>query len=202
MKKEKYRIASAVLVGGRSERMGSPKESVVIPDDGRTFLERICDEVDITYPDPIAVRYISARSGQDIKREGYTVVPDSFEGIGPAGGIASVLKRAEEDGVDAVLFLACDLIRYDHSEIIRICGRYDGEDVLFARTDKENLQPLASIYSVGSAEAVVSMIEKKDLKVRNLVNYVRCTGWYDAKDPLFYENKNEPFASTSSRRQL
>ena len=75
---ESGRMAVAVLVGGRSIRMGLPKESVVIPDDGRTFLERICDEVDIISDRLFIARYLSVREGQCIERDGYaTMMPDA-----------------------------------------------------------------------------------------------------------------------------
>ena len=72
MKEErKKNIAACVLAGGQSKRMGRPKHSVVIPGDGRTFLDRICDEIDHVYPSVISGRYISLRADQNIERDGY-----------------------------------------------------------------------------------------------------------------------------------
>ena len=116
--------------------MGQPKESVIIPGDGRTFLDRICDEIDKAYQKIISQRYISQREDQQIIRDGYVPVYDKYTGIGPIGGIASVLERAGKDGYDATLFLACDMTGYHYDEISQICTRYHGEDVLFARTDE------------------------------------------------------------------
>lgn len=186
------RIAAAVLAGGRSKRMGSPKESVIIPGDGRTFLDRICDEVDEVYPERIIARYISVRCGQHVNRKGYETVTDRYEGTGPIGGIASVLKQARGDGADAVLVIACDMIRYDHAEIRRICGQYAGEGVLFARTNML-VQPLASIYSVSAAEDLMSMIAPKDYRIRDLAGYIQNVGYYDSDHVDNYENQNFPF---------
>lgn len=188
-----HRIAAAVLTGGRSLRMGSPKESTVIPGDGRTFLDRICDEVDITYPNTISGRYLSVRADQDVCRTGYIRVPDRYDGIGPLGGIASVLMRAYDDGFEAVLMLACDMIRYEHGEILSICEHYHGEDILFARTSPDDLQPLASIYSTGILDAVQSQTDSGDYRIRNLSGRLRDVLFYDSSDPGFYENRNTPF---------
>ncbi len=188
----KFKIGAAVLCGGRSKRMGRPKESVVIEGDGRTFLERICDEVDKVFPDLICKRYLSVREEQDINRDGYERVTDIYEDIGPLGGTAAVLTRAAEDGVDAVLILACDMTAYDHDEIRNICGIYDGEDILFARTEESGLQPLASIYSVSVLPAVIDRISKKDYRIRDLADLVNTTGYYDAARGACYHNQNTP----------
>lgn len=188
-----HRMAAAVLTGGRSIRMGTPKETMIIPGDGRTFLERICDEVDITYPDTISGRYLSVRADQETCRSGYVRVPDRYDGAGPLGGIASVLMRARDDGFDAVLMLACDMIRYDHGEIESVCGNYHGEDILFVRTGPDDLQPLASIYSTGVAEDVRAQIESGDLRIRNLRDRGLGVHYFDSSDPGLYENRNTPF---------
>lgn len=186
----KYNIAAAVMIGGRSVRMGQPKESVIIPGDGRTFLDRICDEVDITYPKIISQRYISQREDQKILRVGYVPVYDIYTGIGPVAGIASVLERAKADGYDATLFAACDMTGYDHNEIINICESYHGEDVLFARTDEVRIQPLASIWSVKCLPAVLSMIEKGDHRLRDITEFVDNIRYYDTLCPDAYANTN------------
>lgn len=190
--KDRYKLAAAVLIGGRSTRMGRPKENMVIEGDGRTFLNRICDEVDKAYPDIIKGRYLSARVDQDSIREGYTKVTDLYEMTGPISGIVSVLKKAENDGYDAVLILACDLIKYDIKEITAICERYRGEDILLARTDGCSIQPLASIYSVSVIPAAVSNIRKKDLKIRNMISESINTGYYETERSFAYENRNSP----------
>ena len=241
-------IAVAILFGGKSGRMGSPKENVVIPGDGRTFLERMCDEANIalpalnrrtvirsddtgTTPDNTTKQrlYLSIRAGQEINipgadearqdtggmfRDGFTIVTDRYAGIGPLGGIASVLERARADGYDAVLMLACDMYRYDHTEMQAICGQYRGEDILFARTagaepfvsasgsgtfpgadgsGKYDLQPLASIYSVSVLDAVKAQIASGDYRIRDLAEHVSNVGYYDTRHPEFYENRNVPF---------
>ncbi len=187
------RIAAAVLTGGYSKRMGSPKEDIVIPGDGRTFLDRICDEADKGYPEIISGRYLSVRKGQKTGREGYLRTEDLYDGIGPMGGIISVLTRAKKEGFDAVLFLACDLIDYRFEEMKKICECYRGEDVLFARTDGRDLQPLASIYSISAIPAFYALIEKKNYRIRDVKEILRVTGFYDSEVSQCYVNQNIPF---------
>ncbi len=70
-----YKIAAAVLLGGRSVRMGSPKETMMIKKDGRTFLDRLCDEADLCVGKSITKRYLSERRDQNAAREGCTEIP-------------------------------------------------------------------------------------------------------------------------------
>ena len=190
---ERGRMAVAVLTGGRSARMGRPKELVVIPDDGRTFLERICDEVDIISDRPFIARYLSVREGQCIERDGYINVSDRYEGIGPIGGIYSSLEKAAEDGAGSVLILACDLIGYDNNEITGICDSYKGEDILFARTGDGRLQPLASIYSADILPAVRYLIERGKYRITDLSEACANVGYYDTFRNECYINQNTPF---------
>ena len=193
MKQEKKNaIAVCVLAGGRSKRMGCEKHSVIIPGDGRTFLDRICDETDVVFPEHVSGRYLSVRGDQNIARDGFKIVTDRFGDTGPLGGIASVLMEAERDGFDAVLMIACDMTAYDHKEIIKICECYEGEDVLFARTDKAHIQPLASIYGVVAREAIQKQIEEGNYRIRDIAAIVNKTGYFDTEDPGNYINQNTP----------
>ena len=185
-----YKIAAAVLIGGRSTRMGSPKEDVIIPGDGRTFLDRICDEVDSCFGEYLCKRYLSVRKGQKKTREGYTLVEDEYDDIGPMGGLISVLKTAAGDGCDAVLLLACDMICYTRSEIVNICNRYTGQDILFARTDKTDIQPLASIYGVDLTDRAIMQAGSGDHRLRKLADVTENVGFYDSGSSDAYRNVN------------
>lgn len=196
---DRYMIGAAVLIGGRSTRMGYPKEDIIIHEDGRTFLDRICDEVDDCFGEYLCRRYLSVRKGQKRTREGYTVVEDEYDDIGPIGGLVSVLKKASADGCDAVLLLACDMICYPGSEMIRICKRYTGQDILFARTEGKNIQPLASIYSVGILDTAIRQIRSGEYRLRRLGEYSDKVDYYDADFLTAYENVNTPLKNIKDR---
>ncbi|MCR5147686.1 MAG: molybdenum cofactor guanylyltransferase [Eubacterium sp.] len=202
---KEYRFAVAVMAGGHSTRMGQSKHSVIIKGDGRTFLNKICDEADEAKKHldrenisgdmvgkKIFQRYLSVREDQDIKREGYISVNDIYKDIGPIGGIASVLKSAEEDDCDAVLFLACDMIKYDKNEIINIIESYRGEDILYAETKERGLQPLASIYSVSILENVISAIGQGNYRLRDIRKGLSNVAIYKPEDDTKYNNFNSP----------
>ncbi|MCR5687935.1 MAG: NTP transferase domain-containing protein [Lachnospiraceae bacterium] len=181
--------------------MGRPKHSVVIPGDGRTFLDRMCDEIDHVYPSVVRGRYISMRPDQNIEREGYKCVCDRYEAIGPLGGIASVLADAKRDRFDAVLMLACDMTAYDSQEIINICERYDGDDILFARTDETDIEPLASIYGITVLDAIQTQIDNGDYRIRDLEKLVENIGYFDSVYPERYFNQNTAAGQLNLRKE-
>ena len=185
-----YRIGAAVLIGGRSSRMGRPKEDMIIPGSDMTFLDHICNEVDSCFGGCLYKRYLSVRKGQLRERKGYLSVEDIYDDIGPLGGLVSVLKRASVDGCDALLLLACDMIRYKGEEIKRICENYAGEDILFARTEKTVLQPLASIYGTGILETAQRQTGSDDHRMRKLAGDGTVVAYYDSDTPNMYDNIN------------
>ncbi|MCY2931733.1 MAG: molybdenum cofactor guanylyltransferase, partial [Planctomycetota bacterium] len=95
-------LLGAVLTGGASRRMGSPKCDLVVS--GVRVLERLCG-------------LLSARTGGVILAGGrpdpaglsrdWPCVPDAFPGLGPLGGIATALRHAPGVGV---LVVACDMV--------------------------------------------------------------------------------------------
>ena len=185
-----HRIAAAILIGGRSSRMGHPKEDIVIPEDGRTFLDRICDEIDKCYGECLQGRYLSVRKGQKKSRDGYSAAEDKYDDIGPLGGLISVLMKAREDGYDAVLLLACDMIYYGSSEIKIICQNYEGQDIIFARTEGRYIQPLASIYSVNILPVAEDLVKKGNYRLRDLAEGTDSVGYFDSECSEAYINVN------------
>ena len=93
-------VGVAVLIGGKSSRMGSPKEQLITKDN-QSFLMRICSEMDF-----FKYRYISHNSSQKYSYDGYRNVTDLIENIGPMGGIYSLLKTIESE---SELVVACDI---------------------------------------------------------------------------------------------
>ena len=186
-------IAAAILIGGHSKRMGRPKENIVIKGDGRTFMEKLCDEVDGCYGLCIDGRYISVRKGQQVCREGYRTVEDIYDDIGPLGGLISVLTQAKEDGYNAVLLLACDMIGYDGNEIKKICGLYKGDGILYAHTGGGNVQPLASIYGTDVLDAALKNAKKGDYRLRDVADDKCTVEIYESDHPEAYINCNEGY---------
>ena len=188
---KQYRIAAAVMIGGNSSRMGRPKENILLPGENITFLDKVCREVDGCEALDRPGRYLSVRRGQQVSREGYTPVWDQFHGIGPMGGVFSVLEKAGEDHFDAVLFLACDMVRMESVELTDICEVYQGEDILFVKTENHFVQPFGSIYKTSITEVIRQKIDHGDYRIRSLLDSGCDIRIFQSERPYMYENINE-----------
>ena len=107
-----------VLAGGRSERMGSDKASLIYRN-GHTELERLCrlgDELGLEVT-------VSMRedSGLNVP-SGAEVIPDRFVGLGSVGGILSAMMH---DPNAAWLVLACDLPLLDVTTLRQLIAARD-----------------------------------------------------------------------------
>jgi molybdopterin-guanine dinucleotide biosynthesis protein A len=93
------KLHGLVLSGGKSSRMGSDKGSLVYhTKEQREYeadvLDQFCEKT-----------FISCKKDQNIESK-YEFIYDSFEGLGPFGGIISAFRQHPDC---AILSLACDL---------------------------------------------------------------------------------------------
>ncbi|MCH2160528.1 MAG: molybdenum cofactor guanylyltransferase [Phycisphaerales bacterium] len=91
-------FCGAVLSGGESQRMGVPKAGLLLPD-GRSMIERARDTLEVFCRQVILV-------GDAYGIFGHEVVKDAQTGIGPLGGIESLLASNLDT---QYLVIPCDL---------------------------------------------------------------------------------------------
>lgn len=163
----KNNIGIAILIGGRSSRMGQAKECLILEHDGKkeTFLEHLCNEFhDYTY------KYISENNSQDITVKGYNVVRDKYDEIGPLGGIYSVLTESE---TDAVLFIACDMPFISSKAAEYLIDSWDNSPACVALVNGKR-QPLIGIYTKDCIPYIENQIETGNYKIGILLDNVNC----------------------------
>ena len=88
------RIAGAVLVGGSSQRFGSPKTNIVVG--AERLLERTC-------------RIMKQALGHTPMLVGGDELPDEQPQLGPIGGLETALLRAKNQEYNSVIIVACDM---------------------------------------------------------------------------------------------
>jgi molybdopterin-guanine dinucleotide biosynthesis protein A len=133
-------VAGAVLVGGRSTRMGRDKALIEIG--GIPMARRVADAMGAAGCDPVfAVGPANLAAGLD-------VVIDEFPGDGPLGGILTALHAATPS---PVLVMACDLPWVDAATIAVVLaaverGRAAGAPphVFMAHADRR--EPLCAVW--------------------------------------------------------
>src|SRR5688500_16588132 len=93
-------FAAVLLAGGRSTRMGFDKATLVI--DGQPLWQRQLATLRALHPHEL---FISGRLDGPYGGAGVEIIEDDVADLGPLGGIASILRRAESE---LVLILAID----------------------------------------------------------------------------------------------
>lgn len=134
-------LRGLVLAGGRSVRMGRDKAS--IPVGGLPLLDRAVSLLTaLKIPTQVAVR---ADQLSDESRRRFTLIPDAYDGIGPAAGILSAHRTLPQA---AWLVLACDMPWVTDELLRMLIERRDPARAATAfRTVRDGApEPLCAIY--------------------------------------------------------
>lgn len=171
-------IGVAILAGGRSLRMGEPKAELMLCGDGRkeSFLEHMCVQFAM-----YKHRFISINDTQEYCYPGYEQVIDEYAGIGPLGGIVSVLKWAD---TPAVLFVGCDMPFFSRAAAEYLIENWDGSPICYSIVDGCR-QPLAAIYTKDCIQSIEKqimlgkyklglLIESMDSQAVDMSDFVDC----------------------------
>jgi molybdopterin-guanine dinucleotide biosynthesis protein A len=127
------RLAGAVLVGGRSTRMGRDKALVEV--EGVAMAERVARVIDAIGARPVVL------VGGAERPIGRPWVADLYPGEGPLGGIITALTEVD---AERVAVLACDLPWIDQATLEALVDEAGDADVVCAFTDRR--QPLCAIW--------------------------------------------------------
>ena len=132
-------LKALLLVGGKSQRMGSDKANIDYH--GKPQYQHIHDLLS----SKIDNVYISCRKDQVNQYTGYHTIPDSFDDLGPLGGILSAFRS---DPNAAWMVLACDLPLLSEATIDQLIEERDplSAGTAFKSTFSEWMEPLISIY--------------------------------------------------------
>ena len=150
-----------VLAGGRSRRMGRPKQALKLG--GITLLERVvaaarevADEVVVVGDDAAAAR-VGARAA-----------PDLIAGEGPLSGLAGGLAVCP-DGLHALL--ACDLPFVESAVLTRLEELAGGADAVVPAVDGRR-HPLCALYRRDCLEPARSCLAAGRRRMEDLLDRV------------------------------
>ena len=191
-----YRVGICILTGGRSTRMGQDKMQLSY--NGKKMYEEAAERLNKVAP----YRFLSV-NGQSINEyPEWICVKDQVEGLGPIGGISSVLEYinalSEDDAYkcDAVLFCAGDMPYFDAKEATSIIEGYSGEDMMVVHA-KGDVQPLASVFAVSFLPTIKEEIQNGNYKLRRIIEKAEKIGKYDSENSECYANINTPLEAES-----
>jgi molybdenum cofactor guanylyltransferase len=141
-------LVVGILIGGRGARLGGvAKGLLTAPESGSTLIERLLLELTSALPEaPIALLGQTAAYAA----LGLPTLPDNPTGVGPLGGIVSLLELAEQSGARFALSLTCDLPRIDRALLLRLANEEPAAAALVT-TQSGVRNPLVARYAVSQA---------------------------------------------------
>ena len=163
---EQLPLSGAILVGGRSTRMGQDKALMVVEDDLPVVSNLVatlatrCDEILLVGGDPARFE------GLDLPA---CWVPDAQLDAGPLGGILGALEAARHD---ACLVVACDM---PFVTVAVVCALADEprDYTALAFPSLKGLEPLLAIYRRACLEPLRTALAGGNLQVGHFLNRVQ-----------------------------
>lgn len=111
-------LVVGLFVGGRGSRMGGVAKGLLkAPGSERTLLERLLREIESALPHA-SLTLVGAADAY--ATHGLPALADDPPGIGPLGGLSSLLQHAERASAGQVLAVACDLPRLEATLLSRL----------------------------------------------------------------------------------
>lgn len=184
-------VWGAVLTGGKSERMGSDKASMLIGGEilgerQMRLLSGCCEKWAAVAP--ARPTWLS---------EGAEWVRDAESGVGPVSGIIGALEWARQGGVAAyVMMLAVDMPRISLRLLLSLrSGLKPGRGVV--TSGEHGLEPLCACYPVEALGPLLRLVNAGQNKLQTLVTLLVEEGLMDARslsssEQVAFFNLNTP----------
>lgn len=161
----------AILAGGKASRLnGIDKSQLEVK--GRTMLEHILEQLP---EDRMPYLSYNREPAEFLHlRRSVRLIKDQIEGIGPIGGLYTVLQTAAKDGFVRLLFVACDLPWYNKriTEVL-LQDANEAADAVVIRTGDGRVHPLCGIYRISCLPILKQLLEEKCYKLQVLLDRVR-----------------------------
>jgi molybdopterin-guanine dinucleotide biosynthesis protein A len=196
---EKARIATFILAGGGSSRMGMDKGLLEI--DEAPLIVRTVRLLD-------AVAGVATVVGrpETYQQLGLHAIGDDWPGCGPLGGIATALRASDAEWN---LIVACDLpyLTRQWLEFLARRARESAADAVVPLNER-GAEPLCAMYRKSCEPAIRGALEQGTRKVtdgltRVRVEYLEPAEWkcFDS-DGLLFKNMNTPADYEEAKTRL
>lgn len=184
-----YRIAGAILAGGKARRMGGIVKGMLPIGGHLSLIERLVVHLMRSGVDEIV---IAANEERPYVRIGCAVVPDQRTDAGPLAGIEAALRHFA-GRYDAVLCLPCDLPSLSWKEMAALLAafRRTGGPVVFAQTEDAARHPLCAVVHVDLLHQVSAALDRGESAVQELWLQVGGTAVH-FDNPNAFINLNSP----------
>lgn len=167
--------SAIILVGGEARRANG-QEKYFFTMDGRTFIERLVENLQKVVDEIILVARDPAQCERFSHLGGIRCVTDIRKGKGPIGGIHAGALAASGD----LLFVcACDMPCISPDAVRYLFSLIRDEDAVIPAWDSEMLEPLHAVYRKDSLIACLEKNDPPSLRALALSLFVR---YVDARD--------------------
>lgn len=160
-------FSAIVLAGGRSSRMGRPKDELDFG--GMPLLDRVIAELQPSFPDMVVV---AAPEGLGLRRDdvsGVTIVRYEREYQGPLPALARGLGAIR---CDAAFACSCDLPLLDARVANALCAMLGDYDAVVPEIGGL-VQPLHAVYRKRCAAPIDAMIARGEKRLVTIVESIK-----------------------------
>ena len=153
---------AAILVGGKSSRMGSNKAFLELK--GKTFIELQIELLREIFDDI----FISANTSSEYEHLNLSIFKDVYPGKGPLGGIYTSLINSSSLHT---FMLACDMPFIGPELINHLKDLTKEYDVVIPKSEK-GLEPLHAFYSKKCIDPIKRSLEEDNLRITSFFPHV------------------------------
>ena len=180
-------VTGVILAGGQNRRMKG-RNKAFIEVEGRPIVERQAELLTGLF----ARNLVVSRDPSAFAHLGVDSVTDLWPGRGSLVGVCSALAWAE---TPYVFITACDMPYLDRETVLRQLSLSQHHDVIIPQVGK-HVEPLHSIYHQRCLPHLESLLERGEMQILQLFNYVRVYRWSDEEwfgaRPKLFLNLNTP----------
>ena len=174
-----HKPAGILLAGGRSTRMGSKKENLLIG--GKPMihfpylvLRELCEEI-----------LVSSGNAPELPGQ-FTLVPDEIPDIGPMGGLYSSLKKSR---AEIHMVLPSDMPGVVPELMEYLLAQAENVEILVPGLRKDQPEPLCGIYRRSVLLSIEEMISCEDYALHRLLDKVTSKVIVIDRDCPFYSTE-------------
>ncbi len=160
--KNKWDHTGAILAGGKSSRMGMPKEGVKLQD-GRPMIEHVIKPLKEVCKKVVIIG--NCEGYKPNPKENIEIIPDNFAGRGPLSGLEALLASGIDD---EYLVVSCDQPLLT-SDLLILLTREKTVLPRFFLTDEE-FNPFPGIYPKSWKDKIRDSIKNKNLSLCKLIS--------------------------------
>lgn len=156
-------IAGYILSGGKNRRMGGKKKAFLTLEN-QTFLHRINDALSV-FPRV----YLSVDDCEPYLNQGFLLIKDIYEDLGPLGAIYSGHMQCKED---ALFVVACDMPFVSKETVKNLLDVFHTHKKTVIAKTKEQLHPLLAIYPKELLPIIKQMLDEKNYKMMEFLKRI------------------------------